>query len=147
MNSRFVFSALVSLVLTGVAIAHSYLSNSSILPNSILKTSPERVRLEFSEPLEINFSSFKLYKLRINPTDPDKRKLEIETLVNRVMTLKNDDSSRSDDGLETTASQASVVTLKLKPKLKAGFYVLMYRVLSVDTHITQDYFSFKIAAD
>lgn len=146
MNSRFVFLALVSLALAGVAIAHSYLSSSSILPNSILKTSPERVTLEFSEPLEVNFSTFKVYKLEIKTTDSDKRKLEIEALISRVMALKNDISSRSDDGLETNADQASVIKLKLKPKLKAGIYVLMYRVLSVDTHITQDYLTFSISS-
>lgn len=63
MNSRFVFPALVSLVLAGVAFAHSYLSSSSILANSILKSSPERVTLEFSEPLEINFSTFNTHSV------------------------------------------------------------------------------------
>ena len=133
MNSRFVFPALVSLGLAGVAFAHSYLSSSSILANSILKSSPERATLEFSEPLEINFSTFKVYKL------------EAQASVDRVMTLKNDGSSRSDDGLETSSSEAALVKLKLKPKLKGGIYVLMYRVLSVDTHITQDFLTFTIS--
>ena len=145
MNSRFVFPALVSLVLAGVAFAHSYLSSSSILANSILKSSPERVTLEFSEPLEINFSTFKVYKLETKTTDPEKLKLEAQASVDRVMTLKNDGSSRSDDGLETSSSEAALVKLKLKPKLKAGIYVLMYRVLSVDTHITQDFLTFTIS--
>lgn len=145
MNSRFVFPALVSLVLAGVAFAHSYLSSSSILANSILKSSPERVTLEFTEPLEINFSTFKVYKLETKTTDPEKLKLEVQALIDRVMTLKTDGSSRSDNGLETIASEASVIKLKLKPNLKAGIYVLMYRVLSVDTHITQDFLTFTIS--
>ena len=138
-------ATLVSFLLAGVAFAHSYLSSSSILANSILKFSPERVTLEFTEPLEINFSTFKVYKLETKTTDPEKLKLEVQALINRVMTLKTDGSSRSDNGLETNVAQAARVKLKLKANLKAGMYVVMYRVLSVDTHITQDFFTFTIS--
>jgi copper resistance protein C len=144
MNSKFFQTILVGFVLTGVAFAHSYLASSSIPANSIVKTVPERLTLEFTEPLELNFSTFKVYKLETKTTDAEKLKLETQALVDRVLVLKNDTSSRSDDGLETARVEAAVVKLKLKPKLKAGRYVVMYRVLSVDTHITQDFFSFTI---
>ena len=42
-------------------------------------------------------------------------------LVDRVMTLKNDGSSRSDDGLETSSSEAALVKLKLKPTVVSVF--------------------------
>ncbi len=138
-------ATLVSFLLTGVVLAHSYLSSSSILANSILKTMPEHLRLEFSEPLELGFSSFKIYKLETKSTG-EKLKLEAQALVARVLALKNDLAKRADDCLETTASQAAVLKLKLKPNLKPGIYVVMYRVLSVDTHITQDFFTFSLSS-
>jgi copper resistance protein C len=140
-------ATLVSFLLAGVVLAHSYLSNSSILANSILKTVPERLTLEFSEPLELGFSSFKVYKLETKTTDGAKLKLEAQALVNKVLALKNDLAKRADDGLETTASEAAVVKLKFKPNLKLGIYVVMYRVLSVDTHITQDFFTFSLLSN
>jgi copper resistance protein C len=140
-------ATLVSFLLAGVVLAHSYLSNSSILANSILKTMPERLTLEFSEPLEIGFSSFKVYKLETKTTDGAKLKLEAQALVARVLALKNDLAKRSDNGLETTASEAALVKLKLKPNLKSGIYVVMYRILSVDTHITQDFFTFSLSSN
>ncbi len=144
MNSRFILIALVSFLLTGAVLAHSYLTSSSILANSILKTMPDKLTLEFSEPLEVNFSTFKIYKLENKNTDKNKLKLEVEAFITKVIPLKNDLLNRSDDGLITTAEQAATIKIKLKPKLKPGFYVVMYRVLSVDTHITQDYFRFNI---
>jgi copper resistance protein C len=146
MNSRFIMAALVSFLLAGVVLAHSYLSNSSILANSILKTMPDKLTLEFSEPLELGFSSFKIYKLETKSTG-EKLKLEAQALVARVLALKNDLAKRADAGLETTASEAAVVKLKLKPNQKSGIYVVMYRVLSVDTHITQDFFTFSLSSN
>jgi copper resistance protein C len=140
-------AALVSFLLAGVVLAHSYLSHSSILANSILKIAPEILTLEFSEPLELGFSSFKVYKLETKTTDGAKLKLEAQALVNKVLALKNDLAKRADDGLETTASEAAVVKLKFKPNLKLGIYVVMYRVLSVDTHITQDFFTFSLLSN
>lgn len=147
MNSRFLHATLVSFLLTGVVLAHSYLSSSSIPANSILKTMPEKMTLEFSEPLEVGFSTFKVYKLITKTTDGAKIKLEAEALVARVLALKNDLAKRADAGLETTASEAALVKLKLKPNLKSGIYVVMYRVLSVDTHITQDFFTFSLSSN
>ncbi len=152
MNPRIFTAALVSLMLAGIvlagtALAHSYLSNTSIPANSILKTMPERLTLEFSEPLEVGFSTFKVYKLETKTTDGAKIKLEAEALVARVLALKNDLAKRADNGLETTAGEASRVKMKLKESLTSGIYVVMYRVLSVDTHVTQDFYSFKIATD
>jgi copper resistance protein C len=74
-------------------------------------------------------------------------KLEAQALVARVLALKNDLAKRSDNGLETTASEAALVKLKLKPNLKSGIYVVMYRILSVDTHITQDFFTFSLSSN
>jgi copper resistance protein C len=146
MNSRIFTITLVSFLLTGVVLAHSYLSNSSILANSILKTMPDKLTLEVSEPLELGFSSFKIYKLETKSTG-EKLKLEAQALVARVLALKNDLAKRADAGLETTASEAAVVKLKLKPNQKSGIYVVMYRVLSVDTHITQDFFTFSLSSN
>lgn len=147
MNSRFLHATLVSFLLTGVVLAHSYLSSSSILASSILKTMPERLTLEFSEPLEVGFSTFKVYKLETKTMDGAKIKLEAEALVTRVLALKNDLAKRADAGLETTASEAALIKLKLRTNLRSGIYVVMYRVLSVDTHITQDFFTFSLSSN
>ena len=57
--------------------------------------------------------------------------------------------ARVDTGLVDTESTTAEVTLGVKPDLAAGVYVVMWSVLSIDTHTTQEFFvfSYEPAAD
>lgn len=49
-----------------------------------------------------------------------------------------------DAGLKTQARTAENVLIALKPDLGPGAYVVLWRVLSVDSHTTQGFFVFVV---
>ena len=103
---------------------------------------PKTVSLEFTEPLEIAFSSFKVYALPMKTGDSDV-KAAAAKLMQQVLSLKDDASNRADLGLVSTASPAAQLELTLKPKLLAGWYVVMWKALSIDSHVTSDFYAFR----
>ena len=141
--ARALGAILASFVLVGVALAHSNLTRSAPTDGQTIASLPKTVALEFSEPLEIKFSAFKIYKLQTNPTDAKAASAAAQALMDEVLEKKGDESARADDGLATDAPIAARLELKLKPKLEPGWYVVMWHVLSVDTHTTDDSLVFR----
>lgn len=136
---------LAALTLVGAAMAHGYLVNSNPVENSRVRVMPSEIKLGFSEAIELRFSSFKVYALEAPSealSNPRRLKELAEQLVERVLPLKGDETQRADAGLKTTARTAENLELALKPNLRPGAYVVMWRVLSVDTHTTSDFFVF-----
>ena len=136
------FPALLTALLLSVAAAHSELEKAT--PAEDAKVSaPKAVELSFGEPLELRFSTFKVYPLGVTGNT-----LKVNgaagALKTRVLSAKNDDAARADLGLSTTGRTATSVTLPLKPNLVKGAYVVMWKVLSVDTHATDGYYVFYV---
>jgi copper resistance protein C len=134
---------LATCVVAGIALAHSNLIASSIKDGATVRVMPKSITLEFSEAVELGFSSFKLIAL-----DPKIRTLkaanaEADSLLEATLEKRDDEASRADDGLLTSAAIAAKLEVKLKAKLRAGWYVMMWKVLSVDTHNSSDYFVFE----
>jgi copper resistance protein C len=134
---------LTSLALVGIAVAHSNLTRSAPADAQTLRSLPKTVVLEFSEPLEMKFSSFKIYKLQTSATDLKAARQEADALVENALEKKGDEVARADDGLLTNAPTAARLEVKLKPNLTAGWYVVMWKVLSVDTHTSDDSIVFR----
>jgi len=132
------------MVLGGVplASAHAFLNASVPSPDSTVSTPPKEVRLSYSEPVEIRFSIFKVYKLSSSP-GADMRALHAaaDDLMAADLLKRGDEASRSDAGVANTTSTGTDITLRLKG-LEPGAYVVMWRALSVDTHTTQGAFVF-----
>ena len=148
----------------GLALAHAELVTMTPAKNSVLTMLPQTVTLTFSEPVEVGFSLFKVYKLEPSPipTDisggesggeradgasPESEKESrlnglAETLVTEVLTTRGDEAARADAGPDTTGT-AEEVSLNLKEGQGAGDYVVMWRVLSTDTHTTQGFYVFS----
>jgi hypothetical protein len=103
---------------------------------------PKTVTLEFTEPLEVEFSSFKVYRLVLQAGETDVKAAAAKFAAS-VLPRKDDAPARADEGLIRTASSAARLELKLKDKLAPGWYVVMWRALSVDTHVTTDHFVFR----
>ncbi len=138
-------TVLTALALAGAALAHAYLVNSSPAENSRVRTLPGEVRLGFAEAVEVRFSSFKVYALEAPAealSNPRRLKELAEPLVERVLPLRGDEAARADAGLKNTARTTENIEIKLKPDLKPGAYVVMWRVLSVDSHTTSDFLVF-----
>ena len=104
-------------VAPGVASAHAILENSDPAPSSVLSTSPTQITLRFSETIEEQLNSVRLF-------DGEQDEVTIGK------------ASRS-------ASDQSVVTATL-PQLKNGVYVAVWRVVSADGHPVTGAFPFEI---
>ena len=129
-------------LVSSLALAHSYLTRSVLSAGQTVAVIPSAVSLEFSAGLEVAFSSFKVYALPMEAGSSDV-KVAAAKLTQRVLALKDDHSSRADLGLVSSASPAARLELTLKPKLIAGWYAVMWKALSVDSHVTSDFYAFR----
>lgn len=147
--TRLMVTALM-LMLGGAALAHADLLTSEPLGGTVLEAAPEQVLLEFTEPIEVMFSVFKVYRLEaeVDPeADNAQQRLNglAAALVNDVLELREDGEGRVDSGVQTSAASVSEVPLLLQEDLAAGHYVVMWKVLSIDTHVTQGFFVFSVS--
>ena len=108
---------LVALI-AGVAFAHSFLERAEPRPGSTVKAAPTEVRLRFTERLEPAFSTVQV----------------------------TDEKGRRVDRGETQTEPGSPRQLRvpLEP-IGAGRYAVRWRVLSVDSHVVEGDFSFRVA--
>jgi copper resistance protein C len=124
------------------ASAHAFLNASVPSADSTVSTPLKEVKLSYSEPVEIRFSIFKVYKLSASP-GADMRALHsaADDLVSADLLKRGDEAARSDAGVANTTRTSTDIVVRLKD-LEPGAYVLMWRALSVDTHTTQGSFVF-----
>ena len=108
---------LVALV-AGVAFAHSFLERAEPRPGSTLKVAPTEVRLRFTERLEPAFSTVQ---------------------------VTNEAGRRVGRGeAQTEPGSPRQLRVPLEP-IGAGRYAVRWRVLSVDSHVVEGDFSFRVA--
>jgi methionine-rich copper-binding protein CopC len=141
---------LLALALTfgiGAALSHAYLERSTPRDGSTVTVMPNSIGLEMTEAVELRFSTFKVYKLETRETELHRIHADAASLMNRMLALKNDETVRADAGLATPEATSKTISIKLKSRLEPGIYVVMWRVLSVDTHTTQDYIYFRYKPD
>ena len=98
--------------------AHAFLDHALPAVGSTVHESPRAVRLWFTEPLEPAFSSVRVL---------DKSGKEVDAGDSHV------------DSAEPMVLAASV------PALAPGTYRVVWRVVSIDTHVTEGDFTFDIA--
>ncbi len=137
----------LALALTSGTLAHAYLESSSPPGLSTVTTPLEKLELTFSEPIEVNFSVFKLYPL---PLEPHWGVRELALAARELMRERLDARNHTGDveiTVQTDGRTTRHVTLFLTEALPAGSYVVMWRVLSIDTHTTQDFLVFHYAPE
>lgn len=110
--------ALLIALVAGVALAHSFLERAEPRPGSTVKVAPTEVRLRFTERLEPAFST-------VQVTDEKGRR------VDRGEAHTDPGSPRQ-------------LRVPLEP-IGAGRYTVHWRVLSVDSHVVESDFSFRVA--
>ena len=111
---------LLGIALLGAALAeaHAKLSRSEPAAASTLRSGPAEVRLWFTESLEATFSSAHLL-------DGERRRVE---------------------GAEGKVDGTNPALLRMTlPALGAGRYTVIYRVVSIDSHVTAGELTFSIA--
>ena len=116
--SRSIFLALwLTLVLSGVARAHAFIDHADPATGGKVQKSPNEVRIWFTEEIEPAFSSIQVL----------------------------DESGKQIDKGDTHADPANRALLHLSlPPLKGGTYKVVWRVVSVDAHVTKGDFTFQV---
>lgn len=111
-------AALTALLLgAGVAWGHAFLERAEPRVGSTVKAAPSQVRVWFTEALEPAFSTLEVV---------------------------NQSGERVDLGpARVDAARPAVLQVLLKP-LGPGTYRVKWRVLSVDTHVTEGDFTFRV---
>jgi methionine-rich copper-binding protein CopC len=118
---RFLFRAaalLAALALPSGALAHAFLDRAVPAVGSKVHGQPAEVRLRFSQPLEPAFSTVRVFDAGGKQVDRKDKQLD--------------------------PGDASVLKVSL-PKLVPGIYRVLWRVLSVDTHVTEGDYTFEVA--
>lgn len=106
------------LLLAGAASGHAFLERAEPRVGSTIRAAPPHVRVWFTERLEPAFSTLEVF---------------------------DDRGERVSDGrTQVDATNPAVLQTGLKP-LGLGTYRVKWRVLSVDTHVTEGDFTFRIA--
>lgn len=98
--------------------AHAFLKTATPAVGSTILTSPGEVRISFTEKIEPALSTIQVFDA--SSKEVDKRDVHV---------------SHSDQ---------SVMAISLPP-LQAGKYKVVWRIVSIDTHVTKGNFTFRIA--
>jgi methionine-rich copper-binding protein CopC len=129
-----------------VAAAHAFLKSAEPGEDSKVAARPAEVRVAFTEPVELRFSIFKVYRIDMDPGSELRRlNAAAGSLVSEVLQKRGDEDARADQGISNTSRTATDVAIKLRPNLTPGAYAVMWRVLSIDTHTTQGFYVFVFA--
>ncbi len=148
---------LTALSWVGAAYAHAYLETSSPKEGEVLADLPEAVTLTFTEATEVRFSTFKVYPLDADiDMSGENAAQRLNALagqrVSEVLEARGDEDARANTGVEADGRASARVTLPLREDPEdldregsnATHYVVMWRVLSIDTHTTQGFFTFSV---
>jgi methionine-rich copper-binding protein CopC len=111
--------SLFLIILAGTAHieAHAFLKEAEPSVGSTVPASPNEVRIRFTENIEPAFSSIQVFD--VSGKEVDKRDVHLD---------------RSDRALLHVSL----------PRLGAGIYKVVWRVVSVDTHVTNGNFTFRV---
>jgi copper resistance protein C len=113
-----ILAAAVCLLVAPSVLAHAFLERASPAVGSTIRAAPAEIALRFTENLEPAFST-------VSVTGPD--------------------GARVDSGeVRVDPSEPMVLRASLK-KLAPGSYNVVWRVVSVDTHVTEGDFRFTVA--
>lgn len=133
------------------ALAHAELTAMEPAADAIVAEAPERIALEFSEPVEARFSTFLVVPLadatETPPAGPDFEALH-ELAVERTPGLLDDpEEAPSRVEVEVVAGDAAEREVVLAPQnaLAPGAYLVAWRALSVDGHAADGHAVFVIA--
>jgi methionine-rich copper-binding protein CopC len=113
----FVLALMAWVLGVGLALGHSGLQRAEPPVESSLKRPPPEVKLYFSDPLEPDYSTVRV---------KDGRGAQID---------------RQDAHVDPSNPRLLRVTL---PPLGHGTYAVIWRVLSIDSHVTEGRFTFRV---
>lgn len=125
--------------------AHAGLEASTPANGAIVNivNAPQEIVLTFVEPIETMFSVFELHTLDV-PADAEHEVRASAANAAMAQVFNMDATSlRNIDMLDS--GQSATVTLSLPEALEPGSYALMWRILSTDSHSSQDFITFVVS--
>ncbi|GAA4004129.1 copper resistance protein CopC [Deinococcus rubellus] len=125
---------LFTALLLGTAAAHTQITHFTPAAGSSV-AAPKLITLVFSEPINLRFSTFKVYALPAG--------MDAATFAATKVSLKNDADARA-DAYTGSSSMAARLNLPMKPNLKPGVYVVMWHILSDDGHPVSGQSTFSV---
>lgn len=135
----------------GAAKAHAHLAASTPAQDGMVSVAdaPNAVMLEFTEGVELAFSTFKLVRVEHElDVGADNYAMRLSALVaQRVSPLL--DARGVVEGqvlfeMEPPSGQAAELELLLLEPLRPGSYLLVWRALSADSHVVEGYLVFTV---
>ncbi len=118
----------------GPASAHTAVTSITPAADATVRA-PTEVLVQFSEPVELRFSTFRVMALPAGLTP--------EAGARAALKLKADADALASRPLTATALAARL-SLPLKPGLKAGRYVVAWKILSEDGHPVLGHSVFRV---
>lgn len=145
---------LLALALTASASfvnAHAHLAASSPAADGLVPAAeaPSVITLEFTEGIELGFSLFKLVRVQ-NQLDVEDGTyaMRLNALAAEVVTRAFAGRGAVEDEvpfqLQPASGAVTAFELQLDQPLAPGSYALMWRALSVDTHVTEEFITFTV---
>lgn len=155
MRGRVLVRSLVVVAVAGLfvtASAHAYLKSSTPADGAVLSTAPEQVVLTYTEKVQKNFSLFAVLPLQVPGKAGESAHQHSQRvhalaaqLADQVMAKKKGSlKDRVDAGLAQPKANGKTVGVNLKKGLAAGTYVLVWRAMSVDSHVTHGIVVFTV---
>lgn len=144
-----VAAALLALASLLSAAAHAALQSSEPASGAAVVGPVTSIALDFTEGVEAAFSTFKLFRLDAAvDLEADNAELRLNGLAAVVISrhLGSQEFGEGQVEVELLADPAdkSSVVLQTAEPLAPGHYVVMWRVLSADTHVVDGHFVFTV---
>lgn len=147
---RLVFT-LCAAALVGFGHTHAYLAASVPAQDSVVSEehAPAFISLEFTEGIELSFSTFKLVRVQhdLNVT-ADTFALRLNALVAPqavpLLDTRDDVEGEQQVTIQPASGTVAQLELHLLQPLTPGSYMLVWRALSADSHIVEGYLVFTV---
>lgn len=141
--------AAVAFAVMSLAAAHASLDATDPADGAVLEAGPREVTLDYSENVEVGFSVFAVHRL---DADIDLGQEHAQQRISGLAAPQVKDwlaAPTSGDTLvpmtyEPNTGKASQVVLTFDEELAPGHYVVVWRVLSADTHPVEGFFTFSV---
>ena len=139
-------------LLMPVAAAHAHLAASDPAANAAVAEPVTAVNLMFTEAVEIAFSTFKVYRIDgsvdLTAENADMRLNALAaTLVSSYNGSQEDGDGKIQAEIASPVADEARVTLAFSEPLEPGHYVVMWRLLSADTHVVDGHFVFTVIGE
>lgn len=139
MKPEALVAAILAVMSLGLTHAHATLADSNPSDGESIAASTNQVTLTFVEPIEAGFSLFRMFSIDpLELDDPNQTEMHWHTYLQS----RNTQTEITDITISST--DPATITISWPQQLAPGSYLVVWRVLSIDTHISNGYLRFTV---